>query len=128
MSFYRRYPTKLPPQPFTGMLAVVDEHATHHECTVSSYVKLGLTVPEEEVRRVRAMRAVERILAGTERFWDSAPPAAMSIKEMIARHEEIFKPSEPRLPTTATNQGPTSQPASPTPVKAAASLFGGDGE
>ena len=125
MSFYRRYPTQLPPQPFTAMLAVVDDHAAHHECTVSSYAKLGLPVPEEETRRVRAMRAVERILVGIERFWDTVPPAPMSIKEMIARFEATKAKPPVFVDPHPTPPKPAAKPALET-VKASASLFGGD--
>ncbi|MFC5509326.1 hypothetical protein [Bosea massiliensis] len=85
-SFYRRS-TELAPQPFTGMLRAVDQHAIRHESAIAAYAKEGLPQPEDHAFNARAMRAVERILVGIERFWDTTPPAAMSIKEMMARFE-----------------------------------------
>ncbi|MBN9441128.1 hypothetical protein [Bosea sp. (in: a-proteobacteria)] len=75
--------------PFTGMLRAVDIDAKRHEASVDCAEKLGLEKPELAATQARALRAVERILVGIERFWDAAPPAAMSIKEMIGRFEAM---------------------------------------
>ncbi|MCZ8098174.1 MAG: hypothetical protein O9972_09680 [Burkholderiales bacterium] len=69
---------------------MVDTEARRAEISVSLAQKDGRDEPEYAKRAARAMRAVERILVGVERFWDTAPPAAMSIKEMVARHEAVY--------------------------------------
>jgi hypothetical protein len=88
MSFYRRN-TELPPMPFTGMLRAIDIEASRNESSVLCASKLGHERPEGAVFQAKALRAVERLLAGVERFWDAAPPSPMSIKEMIARFEAL---------------------------------------
>ena len=125
MSYYRRA-QPLPPQPFTGMLRVVDSHAIRHEGSIRAFAKLGLAEPEDHVFDARALRAVERVLVGIERFWDTEPPAAMSIKEMIARFEAGKSKPPVFVDPTPTRPAPSSKPVASAPARASANLFGDD--
>lgn len=129
MSKYN-FDKSLPPQPFTGMLGVLWFYQERLAADVLRHARKwgpdDETVAKER-QRLRGLDAVVRMVAAIEKYWDTKPASAMSIKEILAKHEFRLAPEpKPFVDPQAGREPPPQSEPKPKPVKAAESLFGDD--
>ena len=85
-----------PKKPFSGILDVLWDEVRRSEVAVSVWEGDQREVPKSLVKKIKALRAMERILVGIEDYWDQRPKNPMSIKGMLEQTEAkmILPPSK----------------------------------